>query len=758
MKNIHVLEELHRKFCTGIRNKKAEAPRTFLKEKGLDFNELNIGFNSGQFWHRKDETFRQKYIDAGVLSESDAPVRRSSMTAYSCFGVYSVVFPLKNERGDIVNMYSIRIKGKPGRTEFLYTDSGLYPCYPSTQTNRLFITKDILSAASILQAKALRNQDAVLALHDGRVCDEHLLVISELKELSEIILLGINEQSVEEELRKMVAHVQIRFAPIPEDKTLNEFILKNDSKALCGLLNGMEDLTSANSYDSQIRNVIGELQVIHPEKLIYNGELGTYYVLGNLPTSLSQMKVTLHFEEQFRKRKYRTKIDLYDFDQVSDTCREISEKENVSLEMLQSEMLILTELLEKHREKLFENLYAPRKNNTEKFRLTAEKEKQAIEFLQAPNPVERINELIGQSGIVGEEQTRMMLFIIASTYKMPSTLHALVQGVSGSGKSHLINAIAKCFPEEDIFNMTRVSSKSFYHLGTEELVNKLITIQDYDGLDDVAQFAFRELQSNGQTVSLIPIKDKYGQHYSGIKTVNGHFASLIATTRAEVYADNMSRSLVLGVDESMEQTLRIINQQNNALAGQIDSASEHNARQQLQNIIRVLKPYTVINPFANQLHLPIQAQMLRRLNSHFQSAVVQITLLHQFQRRKDEQGRLITEPEDIRLACDIFFPSILLKVDELDSSLRQFFEQLKDHVQKAGTSNRFTQRQIRSALNISKTLLSIYMKALKNMEYIQIVDGSSNKGFYYQIVFWDSAKQLKEKIQQQLDSQISKLA
>ena len=62
------------------------------------------------------------------------------------------------------------------------------------------------------------------------------------------------------------------------------------------------------------------------------------------------------------------------------------------------------------------------------------------------------------------------------------------------------------------------------------------------------------------------------------------------------------------------------------------------------------------------------------------SFVKQVTLLYQYQRKRDQQGRIVTEPEDLKIAVEIMFDSIFLKVDELDGSLRQFFESLKEYV------------------------------------------------------------------------------
>ncbi|TEB41017.1 hypothetical protein D0809_27665, partial [Flavobacterium circumlabens] len=120
--------------------------------------------------------------------------------------------------------------------------------------------------------------------------------------------------------------------------------------------------------------------------------------------------------------------------------------------------------------------------------------------------------------------------------------------------------------------------------------------------------------------------------------------------------------------------------QNKKIAGKGDNENEVQATQLLRNAMRVLKSYEVINPFADKLTLPLEAKMLRRLNSQFQNFVSQITILHQYQRKTDSKGRLISTKEDVKSAVDIFFTSIIIKVDELDKSTRQFFENLKGYV------------------------------------------------------------------------------
>jgi predicted RecB family endonuclease len=172
----------------------------------------------------------------------------------------------------------------------------------------------------------------------------------------------------------------------------------------------------------------------------------------------------------------------------------------------------------------------------------------------------------------------------------------------------------------------------------------------------------------------------------------------------------------------------------------------------------------VVNRYADKIALPMEAKMLRRLNSHYQGFVKQVTILHQHQRQKDEQGRLIAEPEDLKMACDILFDAIMLKVDDLDSSLRQFFDRMKVYVKgiakqvnKANTETIFTQREIRLALNASKSQCFRFMEDLELLEYIQKTGGYANKGFKYKIVFWDDMESMREKIKTNLNKQLADL-
>ena len=421
---------------------------------------------------------------------------------------------------------------------------------------------------------------------------------------------------------------------------------------------------------------------------------------------------------------------------------------------------IFTELLNKRAELNFSFSIEDQTTKTTTKKSTEEKavkpnSTNAIDFLKQKYLLKKLNEQIGKSGIVGEENSRLLLFLIIVSYMNKSPIHGIVQGSSGSGKTHIIGSIAGLMPGEDVLRFTRITESSLYNWGEFDLFRKIIIIEDLDGLKEEALYALRELISNQFLSSSVSMKDKKGNNKSTRKEVKGQFSSLSATTKGETYEDNMSRSFLLAVDESKEQTQRIITHQNKRNAGEIDPKEKQIAVQFIQQIVRSLKYYEVINPYATKLQLPDKVHKIRRLNEMYQAVIKQVTFINQYQREQTADGKLITTIEDIENATEILFESIVLKVDELDGSLRQFFERLKKYIKSKETE--FTQREIRQEMNISKTQLQRFINSLLELEYIKYKGGFSNKGLKYVVDYWDNYQKLRAEIKDFLMIQIQSL-
>ena len=445
------------------------------------------------------------------------------------------------------------------------------------------------------------------------------------------------------------------------------------------------------------------------------------------------------------------------------------ERLTASLKVVELPNNDVNETLQLHDESIFVELLKNRKNiflSTEKIKVTEEKgiekksaksaqsarePKTAIEFLEQKDLLKSLNQLIEKAGIIGEENSRLLLFLITISYLNKSPLHGIVQGSSGSGKTHIISRIADLMPQEDVLRFTRITESSLYNWGEFDLFQKIIIIEDLDGLKEDALYALREFISNQVLRSSVTIKDKKGNNKSSHKIVKGQFSSLSATTKGETYEDNMNRSFIIAINESEEQTEKIIAYQNRRNAGIINRDEEQKAIHFIQKLVRNLKHYEVINPFATQIQLPNNVKNKRRLNEMFQSIIKQITILHQYQR-ETKDNFLVTEIEDIENAVEILFESILLKIDELDGSLRQFFEKLK----KSFKDEHFNRFEAMEVTGFKKSQLQVYLNDLVRLEYLKQI-GFANKGFKYKISYNDNIMRVRKDLKEEFAKQLRQL-
>src|SRR5690554_4569696 len=690
-----------------------------------------------------------------------------------------ITFPLKNEKGDIVSLYGRSVRSTGGNHFYSKNRNGLYPGYPNRGVKKLILTESVIDTASLLNNKDVTESYALLSLYGTNgLTAEHIHDIQQIESLEELILFFDGDPSGTEAnlkhakyLKSLFSETTIRIVQTPEGTDINELAQSHQPELFIDLIRKSEvfffskeeteelkenESTENKKLPESTQNTY-KLDTNHKYNLKYQTDTAKYEIKGGIAKNgMDRLVISLHIIHLETRKKSRVRLDLYEDKQVEKTAREASEKLELRADLLEQDLNYLADLLDEYRE---QEIKEKEEKEQEKHYIIPEGEKEeAFKLLKSDNLIHKINQLIGQSGVIGEQGNRVFLFCIAASHKFENTLHALVQGSSGSGKTHLVRQITDFMPLENVIRLTRVTESSFYNYGEYDLQNKLVVIEDYDGLKEEAELAFRELQSNDELRSSVSAKDtEYGSYRTQIRVVKGPISSMAATTRGAIYEDNLSRCFVIAVDESKEQTAKIIDHQNKKAAGEIKANQKDKIQTLLQNCIRLLKPMEVINPFASKMKLPEEAFKIRRLNSNFQSFVKQITLLNQYQRQKDKQGRLISAKEDLQIAIEIMFDSIILKVDELDGSLRLFYEDLKKYINKHGKDYEFTQREIRQALRISKTQMHRFMRDLLEMEYLHQAGGYANRGFKYKVSYWDDIEKLRSRIKEHLTDQLKNL-
>ncbi|WP_052600084.1 CHC2 zinc finger domain-containing protein, partial [Aureispira sp. CCB-QB1] len=383
---------------------RSEKAKSYLKNRGLSTK--GVGYHSGQL-HKGKLAKEAKAV--GLINEQNKP------WAANC-----VLYPLKDALDKVVSLY-----GRSLTTGHFYLSgrSGLYPSYPSKKVKRIILTESIIDAATLLEIKALKDFEVLALYGTNGFTGAHKKALESCGDLEEIILLLDGDEAGEKaskkyqtELEQLLPKVRTRIVELPQNTDVNELWANHLSEAMFIELLQIEAPKSLKN----------QLNTANPNNLIYQGMHAVYYVKGfSSLKNLDSLKVTLVTELEHKKS--RGKVELYEDSAVQKYCRAASQKLGINEDLLDLDISLLTDELEAYRAS-FESAENKSSTVVKHFQITAEARKQAKAFLSQKNLFQRLNTLIGKTGIVGEENTRLLLLIVASSYKCKDPLHALIQG------------------------------------------------------------------------------------------------------------------------------------------------------------------------------------------------------------------------------------------------------------------------------------------------------------------------------------------
>ncbi len=483
------------------------------------------------------------------------------------------------------------------------------------------------------------------------------------------------------------------------------------------------------------------------------------HVLGGLKTNkLESLRVTLSIQKNSSAQILRQSIDLYNDNQVEKLVRKIAERLEIGTSVVRKTLQELTKELENYRFLLLKNEQQAAAPYIKEITKT---EQQAAEtFLRSQTLLDKTNELIGKSGVIGEDVNRLLMYLIFTSRKTNNPLHCISLGSSGVGKTHLQSKVGELIPEEDKVEITVLSANAFYYFNRTELQHKLLLIEDLDGAESVL-YPLRELQSKKRITKTVVHKDTKGTTKTIHLTVEGPVSVAGCTTQESIYEDNSNRNFLLYIDESAAQDQRIMDYQRAVSAGQVNEDEELKAKIQLRNVQRILKPIKVINPFAMYLSLPSAVFKPRRTNSHYLQFISAVTFYHQYQRQhkvNKETGEVFIETsiEDIQEANELIIAVLLRKSDLLSGASRTFFELLKTQLAHHKQTD-FSNTEVRKWLRLPKSTVRRKFLELLDADVIQRIATKEKRIFRYELVQKDDYNSLKTTISRALQDCIDKI-
>ncbi|CAG0988595.1 DNA primase [Methanosarcinales archaeon] len=694
-----------------------------------------------------------------------------------------IIFPLKDKQNNIVSYYgrNIESKGKDDRHFYTANRKGLYPNYPNQETETLIITESIIDSATL----QLYTTYTSLALYGTNVLNEdHQEAIQDLPKLKEIIFfLNGDEAGREwtkkhsETLHQLLPNITISTVATPDDEDINSLIQGHEAEILTHLIESRTILFSSNETSSEEKNeptqqaedpiktsitTTGKLNTSNADYISFVYENLLFSIIGGLALyPLDKLKITLKIQIAKSQNPLhsirQSNLDLYSEEQLQRFIKTASEKLEVGSKQLNYAIAELTSLLEDYRNAKIEE----QKPKTEKPKVLSEFRKQELQkLLQSKNLYKKLNELIGKTGVIGEEKNRLIMWTVFTSRLTANPLHIICLGASGTGKTYLQERISELIPKPHQLSFTASTENALYYVGKTDLKNKLILIEDMDGANAVL-YVLRELQSKGYVSKIVPMKDSKGNMKTILLEVEGPICLSGTTTKERIYEDNANRCLLIYLDNSETQQQSIMQYQRLLSAGKINKSEEQNSKELLQDMQLMFKKINIVNPFADKLIIPESVFKPLRTNAHYLQFIEAITFIHQYQRplQKDSQGNPFIETtlEDIELANELLKEVLLAKSDELTKACRNFLESLKALLIKEKKQS-FFRSDVRSWTRINPDNLRYYLSQLNKYGYIKIVGGNKYKtGFEYEITDKEEYNKLSNSVETALDKALEEL-
>jgi DNA primase len=739
----------------------------YLESRSLDYNKLDIAYNSGGLHvESKHHHLIESMVKAGLLKPRPAG-------GYNVWAKDCILFPLKNADNKIISLYGRSISNnEDSRHFYLPNRTGLYPGYPTSATTKLILTESIIDGASLLQQQAITEQYAILALYGTNgLTDEHQQAILRLPGLAEIILLLNADEAGKaatqkhySALQQLLPAITITKVVLPDGEDVNSVLQTHDDPKI--LIDLIEQRTT---FSFQLKKEVPEITpplhkdnkliTSNPELLIYDNCELRIEVLGGIKiTGLDRLKVTLKVQHKERlTQPVWHSLDLYNHGQREQAISTITEVLETATSATSTTLAELTTQLENYRLQRIESLQ--KKPDTVK-ELTHAQRQAAITELQKLNLLQRTSQLISLSGIVGETSNALVAYLVYCTRKQTIPLHVMFLGASGSGKTYLQEKISELIPAEDKIEITQITENALYYFKQEELKHKLLLIEDLDGAMTVF-YPLRELQTKRKISKTVTLKDNKGNLKTITLTVEGPVSVSGCTTKEKIYEDNANRCILLYTDMSKDQDKKINEYQTSLAGGEINRDREQQYKELFQNMQRVLRPISIINPYAKWIQLPEQVFKPRRTMTLLLGFIEAVTFYHQYQRdiKKDGSGQhyIETTVSDIEQAFALLKDVLFSKSDELSQATRSFFEHLKSHVHQQGLAS-FKAQDIRRTFRLEPRSIQRYMRELAQYGYVKrIYGGKGRAGFEYSIVSTEEYSQLKTAIDSHITAVLQRI-
>jgi DNA primase len=375
-------------------------------------------------------------------------------------------------------------------------------------------------------------------------------------------------------------------------------------------------------------------------------------------------------------------------------------------------------------------------SDTENINLEQAKQ-EAMVFLKHPRLKENIIADITRLGYVGEDANKFLLYLVATSRNMNEPLGCIVRASSSTGKTILVDTVAKLIPECQKKVLTRVTKQSLFY--EKDLSHKFVYIKESVGCEEAA-YAIRILLSEKELV----LNRLIGATADEI-VVCGPIAYVETTADGDIEQQKANRVFEIWLDESEETTANIQRfQREKYTLGGLER-KRHSQELIIKHHLAqmMLKPIPVVIPYAESIEFPCKLVRHRRDQERFLNLICASTFLHQYQRDHNQiNGIEYIEATlgDYEIAYELMEPVLLKTLNghgekplELLRGIIGMVKARSEGEEKRLREITFTRRDIEEYLGWSEKQIKDHIRKLEN-NAIKVINGRRGVECKYSLI------------------------
>lgn len=363
-----------------------------------------------------------------------------------------------------------------------------------------------------------------------------------------------------------------------------------------------------------------------------------------------------------------------------------------------------------------------------------------LKEIDIKNPLDEVRKGLDRA-IVGEEENKLLLWLIAVSKDMEEPLHASVEGESGIGKTYLVMNVTNALPSGSVVKLTRVTP-AFLDYVKDKLKHKVLLVQQMGGAESAKDSLHVLMTEKG--LKLGTVKQGKGGIYEPYEVEAEGPISFISTTVSSINLDEQFRTRVWRIfpDSSEEQTKRI--QEHTALLKKKPWLKEE-VKEELKKVsdfVTLLEKKgirKVIVPYADKIILPSKRARVRRDQKKILELIEVIAYVNQFNRYIVEiygEKYIIANEEDFKEALRIAKESLASTVKDLSKREEEIMEICKELENKG---EEITSRSVARATRgrLSQVTVRKYLEHLVDLGYLYVEEESSGRSPKIYSVNWE---------------------